>query len=176
VSKRCPTGGAADHVLLGAMGVPGSPPSPPSSVPPARLAELLVSAAATISEAADPSVGGLAPAGMPVRNGRLHLARVRQWLPVDDRLVVVAGFGTACWLGAPGDRPPDLGRHVYRSTATVDVRGRVVLDRRSRAWLAVGDPASFEAVVMPLASPAGLVVVPVEDYARRIDALGEVGR
>jgi hypothetical protein len=45
-----------------------------------------VSAAATITEAADPSVAGLAPAGMPVRNGRLHLARVRHRLPLDDRL------------------------------------------------------------------------------------------
>jgi len=130
-----------------------------------------VSAAATIVSAPAPDASGLVPAGMPVRQGRLHLGRIRHWLPLDGPVVVVAGFGTAAWLGAPGDQPPDLGRHVYRSTATVDRRGRVVLDRRSRAWLAVDDPASFEAVAMPMARPAGVVVVPVEDYARRIEAV-----
>lgn len=129
-----------------------------------------MSAAATLTEAPTPD-SVLAPAGMPVRNGRLHLARIRHWLPLDGELVVVTAFATGCWLGSAGDQPPDLGRHVYRSTAVVDTRGRVVLDRRSRAWLAVTNPALFQAVAMPLQRPAGVVVVPIEDYARRIEAV-----
>jgi hypothetical protein len=68
-----------------------------------------MSAAATITAGPDPSATGLAPAGMPVRKSRLHLARVRHWLPLDGPLVVVAGFGTACWLltGRPGPEPGD---------------------------------------------------------------------
>src|SRR5262245_3020379 len=128
----------------------------PSPVPPARFAELLVSAAATITEAPAPEIVALVPVGVPVLHGRLHLARIRHWLPVDGRVAVVAGFGTAAWLGSPDDQPPDLGRHVYRSTAVVDGRGRVILDRRSRAWLAVADIVSFQAVTMPLAKPEGI--------------------
>jgi hypothetical protein len=115
---------------------------------------------------------GLAPVGVPVRRGRLHLGRLRGWLPEGDRVAVVTGFATVCWLGAVGVEPPGLGRLVFRSVAGVDGRGRVVLDRRSRAWLAVPDPAGFEAVVVPVVwDCGGVLVVPVEGYARRIVAV-----
>jgi hypothetical protein len=109
---------------------------------------------------------------MPVRNGRLHLARLREWLPAGDQVVVVTGFASACWLGGPGVQPPGLGDHLYRSVTSVDRRGRVVLDRRSRAWLAVTDPARFEAVALPVMwDCGGVLVVPVEDYGRRFEAV-----
>ncbi len=131
-----------------------------------------MSAAATITEDPAARTVELAPVGAPVRQGRLHLARDRHWLPLDGSLAVVVGFGTACWLGSPEVQPPDLGRHVYRSTAMLDQRGRMVLDRRSRAWLAVADPGAFRAAILPLGWEClGLLVVPVEDYARRIEAV-----
>jgi hypothetical protein len=149
-----------------------APFDPQPALSPVHLAELLVSAAATLATPAVPGATGLAPAGMPVRQGRLHLGRVRHWLPPDGSVVVLAGFGTACWLGSPDLAPPDLGRHVHRSLATIDTRNRVVLGRRTRAWLAVADPASFEAVTLPLGWDCeGLLVVPVEDYARRLEAV-----
>lgn len=131
-----------------------------------------MSTAATLSSTGPPGAAGLVPAGMPVRQGRLHLGRVRRWLPADGEVVVLAGFGTACWLGSLEVAPPDLGRHVHRSLATVDARTRVVLGRRTRAWLAVTDPAAFEAVTLPWGWDCeGLLVVPVEDYARRLEAV-----
>jgi hypothetical protein len=147
------------------MSVPGE------SVPPsaARLAELLVSAATELSDTtAAPSAVALS--GAPVRSGRLNLGRLRSRLPITGPVAVVVGFATACWLGAPSESPPELGRLVYRTDARVDGRGRVVLVRRARAWLGVGDPASFEAVTMA-ASDGGVLVVPVEDFARRFEAV-----
>src|SRR5262245_21241042 len=91
-SKRCPKLRAVSHVLPGAMRAPFDP-RPAASASPVRLAELLVSAAATLSSTAPSGAAGLAPAGMPVRQGRLHLGRVRHWLPADGGLVVLAGFG-----------------------------------------------------------------------------------
>jgi hypothetical protein len=150
-----------------------APSDPQPADSPVRLAELLVSAAATLATPPGvPGGAGLAPAGMPVRQGRLHLGRVRRWLPPDGEVVVLAGFGTACWLGSPDVAPPDLGRHVHRSLAVIDTRNRVVLGRRARAWLAVADPAAFEAVTLPLGwDGEGLLVVPVEDYARRLEVV-----
>jgi hypothetical protein len=149
-----------------------SVPEPALSLPSAtRLAELLVSAAATLDGTSKPGLD-LAPTGVPVRSGRVHVARVRHWLPLRGELAVVVGFGNACWLGSPELQPPDLGRQVYRSTARIDGRGRVVLDRRTRAWLAVENAASFQAVTLPLGwACEGLLVVPVEDYARRLEAV-----
>ena len=141
--------------------------TPPVSSP-TRLAELLMSAAATLSDGQAPDAFVLAPPGVPVRDGRLHLGRIRSWLPIDGEVAVVTGFGTATWLGRVEDQPPGLGRHVYRLTAGIDRRGRLVLDRRSRAWLAVEDAASFEAVTMPLTNPRGVLLVPVEGYAHRL--------
>jgi hypothetical protein len=164
------------------MSAPEPPPRLPSSgseplsrllsVLPAELLGAVVSAAVTSADVVVAGVGGLAPAGMPVRDGRLHLARLREWLPAGDRLVVVTGFATACWLGAAVAEPPGLGRHVHRSAARIDHRGRVVLDRRSRAWLAVADRARLEAVALPVSwDCGGLLVVPIEDYARRFEAV-----
>jgi hypothetical protein len=73
----------------------------------ARLAELLMSAAAELIEAPR---ADLAPMGIPVRDGRLSLGRLREVLPRDEPLEVVAGFATAFWIGPPGSRAPDLGR------------------------------------------------------------------
>jgi len=110
------------------------------------------------------------PLGLPVRAGRLHVGRVRRWLPSAGPVAVAAGFASACWLGSPETRAPDLGRLACRSVTTIDSRGRVTFDRQVRAWLAVTDPASFEVVAMPLA-PGGVLLVPIEDFARRFEAV-----
>ena len=113
-----------------------------------------------------PGLGGLVPAGSPVVSGRVHLGRLRAELPA-DRLSVLVGFGTLVWLGDPEATSPELGRMVYRGEASVDQRGRVVLDRHARGWLAVADPGAFEALVMA-APTGGVLVVPVEDFGRRV--------
>jgi len=116
-----------------------------------------------------PGLGGLVPAGSPVVAGRVHLGRLRGKVP-PDRLLVLVGFGTLVWLGSDEATPPELSRLVYRAAATVDRRGRLVLDRRARGWLAVKDPGSFEVLVM--AAPAGgVLVVPVEDFGRRVSGV-----
>jgi hypothetical protein len=140
---------------------------------PDALAELLMSAADAL--AAPPTrLRTLAPLGMPVRQGRLALGRLRGALgPEACRDVeVAAGFGTAAWLGHPGLRPPDLGRLVWTAIAALDGRARVVLDRRVCAYLAVDDPANF--AVVPLKAPwGGLLLVPVEDFERRLNGIGQ---
>jgi hypothetical protein len=132
-------------------------------VPPERLAELLVSAAAQLSS---PSGASLVPAGVPIRRGRLHLGRLRLLLDGSESVVVAAGFASAVWLGPVGAPAPDLGRLAYRSGTRVDSRRRVVLDGWVRSWLAVADPMAFDVVIVP-AIEAGLLVVPVEAFARR---------
>lgn len=129
----------------------------------ARLAELLMSAAAELSEA--PRLD-LAPMGIPVRDGRLALGRLREIVPRGETLEVLAGFATACWIGPPGSRAPDLGRLAYRSRTGIDRRGRVMVDYRARAWLAVADANRFEVVAFA-AETGGILVMPVEDFARR---------
>ena len=118
-----------------------------------------------------PAVGGLVPVGVPVVSGRVHLGRLRSHLPVDGPVVLAAGFGTLVWLGGPGLSEPDgLGSMVYRREVAVDRRGRVVLDRQARAWLAVTDTMAFEALVMP-APGGGVLVIPVDGFARRVEAV-----
>lgn len=117
-------------------------------LPPARLAELLVSAAARLSDPAPPGPV-LVPMGVPIRGGRLHLGRLRGQLDPAVPVVVAVGFGSACWLGSEGAPAPGLGRLAYRVVTSVGGRGRAVLDRRVRTWLAVEDEASFEAVTVP---------------------------
>jgi hypothetical protein len=132
-----------------------------------RLAELLMSAAAELTEAPRPE---LAPMGIPMRDGRLTLGRLRELLPRDESLEVVAGFATACWIGLPGAHAPDLGRLTYRSRTGIDRRGRVMLDYRVRTRLSVADPNRFEVVAFP-AEMGGILVVPVEDFARRFEVV-----
>jgi hypothetical protein len=45
-----------------------------------------------------------------------------------------------------------------------------VLDLRVRAWLGVEQPMAFEVVAVP-APEGGLLVVPVEDFARRWEVI-----
>lgn len=142
-------------------------PRNPSPAVGARLAELLVSAAAELAETPRTE---LAPTGIPVRDGRLSLGRLRELLPRDDALEVVAGFAVACWVGPPGVRAPDLGRLAYRSRTRLDRRGRVLLDYRARTWLAVAEPNRFEVVAFPVEA-GGIVVMPVEDFARRWEVI-----
>jgi hypothetical protein len=139
---------------------------PVASPAAVRLVEAVMSASAGLARAGTP----LTPPGVPVRSGRVHLGRLRPRVPAGGPVTVVAGFATVCWLGGPDASPPDLGRMVYRAETTPDRRGRVVLDRRARAWLAVATPGEFEAVVMAAPS-GGVLVVPVEDYARRAEAV-----
>ena len=163
MSKRCPGSRVATHVCLVVMRA-----LHPAAA--AQVAELLVSAAAEFADQRAPAQ--LAPIGLPVRRGRVALGRVRAALgpgacPAVD---VVAGFATAVWLGRPGTDPPALGRLSWRSQSPLDARGRVVLDRRTRLYLAVGDPAAFD--VVPLAARCGaLFLVPVEDFDRRLAEL-----
>lgn len=140
------------------MPVPGAP-VPPSA---ARLAGLLVTAAAELSDTATaPSVVALP--GAPVRSGRLNLGRLPSRLPAAGPVMVVAGFVSACWVGALSESHPELGRLVYRTDTRLDARGRIVLAGRARTWLGVADPASFEVVPMSAAG-GGVLLVPVEDF------------
>jgi hypothetical protein len=127
-----------------------------------------VSAAAQLSS---PSArAALVPAGVPIRRGRLHLGRLRSLLDGAESVLITVGFASAVWLGPVGAPAPDLGRLAYRSDTRVDSRGRVVLDRRVRSWLAVADPIAFDVVIVP-AADCGLLVVPVEDFARRWEVI-----
>jgi hypothetical protein len=112
----------------------------------------------------------LAPMGIPVRDGRLSLGRLREVLPRGETLEVVAGFATACWIGPPGCRAPDLGRLTYRSRTGVDRRGRVMVDYRARTWLVVDNANRFEVVAFP-ADVGGILVMPVEDFAHRWEVI-----
>jgi hypothetical protein len=136
---------------------------------PERLAELLVTAASHLTSASS-TRPALAPMGIPIRCGRLHLGRLRGLLESAEPVAVTAGFGTAVWLGSRDVSPPDVGRLAYRTETQVDNRGRVVLDLRVRAWLAVEDPMSFEAVAVP-AEWGGLLILPIEDFARRWEVI-----
>jgi hypothetical protein len=133
----------------------------------AGLAELLMSAAAELTEAPRTE---LVPMGLPLRDGRLSVGRLRELLPRDETLELVAGFGLGCWIGALGVRAPDLGRLTYRGRTAVDRRGRVPLDYRARTWLAVTDPNRFEVVAFP-AEAGGILIMPVEDFARRWEVI-----
>jgi hypothetical protein len=112
----------------------------------------------------------LAPMGIPVRDGRVSLGRLRELLPQDETLEVVVGFAVACWIGPAGVRAADLGRLTYRSRTGVDRRGRAMLDYRARTWLAVQDPSRFEVVAFP-AEAGGILVMPVEDFSRRWEVI-----
>ena len=138
-------------------------------LPDEHLAELLMSAATRLADPG-PTRTALTPMGIPIRRGRLHLGRLRQLLDTSAPLAIAAGFATACWIGPRQAAAPNLGRLGYRSETTMDARGRVVLDLRVRAWLGIEDPICFDAVAVP-AEHGGLLVVPVEDFARRWEAI-----
>lgn len=114
---------------------------------------------------------GLTPIGMRVENGRLTLGRLRDRVESERGapVTVLVGFGLACWLGADAAAAPKFGRLTHRATVCVDERGRVVLDRRVRAYLSVTAPADFE--VVPVQSPGGLLLIPAEDFDRRLEAV-----
>ena len=135
----------------------------------AELAQLLMNAATHLSSL-DGARPPLVPAGIPIRRGRLHLGRLRSCLDGADTVAVSVGFASAAWVGRPTESAPNLGRLGYRSEARVDGRGRLVLDLRVRNWLGVANPLAFEVVVVP-AAPAGLLVIPVEDFAHRWEVL-----
>lgn len=136
-----------------------------SDASPQHLAALLMSAATKLT-GPDPAGGSLVPIGVPVRNGRLYLGRLRTLLDSTEQLVLGVGFATACWIGVPGQAMPELGRLRYRTDIEVDPRGRIVLDRRVRSWLAVDTPMCFDVVTAP-APDGGVLIVPVDDFARR---------
>lgn len=130
------------------------------------LVRLLVSLAAEVADASAPR---RIPAllGVPVRSGRLHLGRLRPLVQSGpgDPVAFKVGFGLACWLGPDPGAAPGLGRLWSRGTVDVDPRGRLRLDRRVRAYLAVADPASFE--VVPVSVDGGVLLVPAEDFPTR---------
>ena len=84
---------------------------------------------------------------------------------------MLAGFATAVWIGPPATNPPQLGRLAYRADTSIDARGRLIVDFRVRRWLSVADPQAFDVVIVP-AALGGLLIVPVEDFARRWAAVG----
>jgi hypothetical protein len=131
----------------------------------AELAQLLMNAATHLSSL-DGARRPLVPAGIPIRRGRLHRGRLRSCLDGADTVAVSVGFASAAWVGRPTESAPNLGRLGYRGEARVDERGRLVLDLRVRNWLGVANPLAFEVVVVP-AAPAGLLVIPVENFAHR---------
>lgn len=135
-------------------------------VPQQRLAEMLMTAVTRLAEPVLTTTGSLVPIGVPVRHGRLHLGRLRSMFDTTEPLNVAVGFATACWIGARGMPFPSLGRLGYRSATDVDSRGRVVLDHRVRAWLGVPEPMCFDVVTAP-AADGGLLIMPVDDFARR---------
>jgi hypothetical protein len=49
------------------------------------------------AELTDPRRADLAPTGIPVRDGRVIVGRLRELLARHDALEVVAGFAAACW-------------------------------------------------------------------------------
>jgi hypothetical protein len=135
----------------------------------AELAQLLMNAATHLSSL-DGARPPLVPVGIPIRRGRLHLGRLRPFLDGADTVAVAVGFASAAWVGPRTEPAPNLGRLGYRSDTRIDERGRLVLDLRVRNWLGVANPLAFEVVVVP-ASPAGLLVIPVEDFAHRWEVL-----
>jgi hypothetical protein len=144
--------------------------SAPESLSAERLAELLVSAASHLTASGGSARGALTPKGFPIRDGRLHLGRMRTNLDGHDRVAVVAGFANAVWLGPPATAGPNLGRLAYRTETSVDPRGRLLLDFRVRSWLAVADTLAFDVVIVA-AETSGLLVVPVEDFSQRWEVI-----
>ena len=140
--------------------------SAPESLPAERLAELLVSAASRLTA---PPCAAFTPTGIAVREGRLHLGRLRTLLDGHDRVAVVAGFASAIWIGPLTTPPPRLGRLAYRTESSVDRRGRLLLDFRARSWLRVADTLTFEVVLV--ADGGGLLIVPVEDFSHRWEVI-----
>lgn len=112
------------------------------------------------------------PIGQPVHEGRLYLGRQRMALRPGacGELVVLTGFSTAAWLGRPETPPPALGKLVSSTSAVIDGRHRVMLDRRARTYLAVADTSRFDVVVLR-APGGGLLLVPTDDFERRIAAV-----
>jgi hypothetical protein len=142
----------------------------------ATLAELLVSAAELLATAPAGAAATLRPVGTPVRRGRLALGRYRGLVAADARAArvqVAACFAGACWLGPVSVPSPDLGRLAYRSETPLDGRGRLVLDRRARGWLAVPDPDRFDVLLVP--GMPGLWVVPLDDLDRRWEEVSRHG-
>lgn len=118
-----------------------------------------------------PPTDAVIPAGIRVRRGRLSVgAGVLPALgsPPPSKLRVVAGLRAGCWLGAPGQDEPTLGRLVHRGVTTLDQRRRVVLDRHVRAYLGVADADAFCVVVIALGT-GGLLLVPTENFDRRLE-------
>jgi hypothetical protein len=146
--------------------------SAPESLSAERLAELLVSAASQLTAPGGSARGAFTPKGIPIRDGRLHLGRMRTNLDGHARVAVVAGFANAVWLGRPATAAPNLGRLAYRTETSVDGRGRLLLDFRVRSWLAVADTSAFEVVIVT-ADTDGLLVVPVEDFSHRWEVISQ---
>jgi hypothetical protein len=92
------------------------------------------------------------------------------WLDGHDRVAVAAGFASAVWIGPPATPPPHLGRLAYRTETPVDRRGRLLLDFRVRSSLGVANTLLFEVVIVP-AGVGGLLIVPVEDFSQRWEAI-----
>ena len=132
-----------------------------------RLSEALMAVA---EELATTAVAGrvFVPEGTAVRAGRISLSKL---IPAGTEVAVAVGFTTACWVGPAGASVPPLGRLVHHARARIDAKGRLNLDRRVRAYLDVPDPACFEVAVVSAVDVAGVVLIPIHDFARRLEDL-----
>lgn len=112
----------------------------------------------------------LVPAGVPIKRGTVALARMQAALPspLPLELTVVAGLRSACWIGTADQLAPGLGRLSHWTTARLDSRVRLTLDRHVRGYLGVANPSDFAAVLVALPT-GGVLVVPVEDLDARLD-------
>jgi hypothetical protein len=133
-----------------------------------RLAELLVSAAAELSEVPPPP-SPWRLLGVPARRGRLHLGPHRELVRsagAPGEVIVLVTFGGVCWLGTEVAEAPELAGLVHSTRTTLDARGRVQLDRRVRTWLAVPDRDDFDVLFIP--AEQGLIVVPLHNVDVRL--------
>ena len=143
-------------------------------VPQQRLAELLMSAVTRLAEP-DSTTYSLVPIGVPVRRGRLHLGRLQLMFNTTEPLNVAVGFATAGWIGARGVALPDprsarLSQcNRRRLTGTCGPRSSGPCLARC-GWLGVADPMCFDVVLAP-APNGGLLIVPVDEFARRWQAI-----
>jgi len=82
-------------------------------------------------------------------------------------VLVRVGLRSVCWVGLDHQPTPDLGRLLHQVVTRLDVRRRLVLDRRIRGFLGVVDASAFDVVVVALPT-GGALLVPVEDFDARV--------
>ena len=94
-----------------------------------------MSAAAQLAETT-PNRTALAPMGIPVRGGRLHLGRLRCLLDADVTVAVVAGFATRAGSARRRDaHRTSAGSPTEAKPASTTGVGSCSTDGSARGWL-----------------------------------------